>query len=307
MTKFFFFGCWNRDICDGQTIHYRNMVLEHLELAQEYKQFDFGVVAGDNIYPLKSDNKSKSYYGETIVNGFQKLQKSMKDKETHIILGNHNAQTNVLNKERELTRDNKLFALYEDIATVTSWSDDDNNVICNFIFLNTNTFIPDNMTSVVDELQNALNSCTAKTIYLVGHDPLVASKIKNGRLFTHIHGIKMILDVLFNYMQKTSKNITYLCADVHNFQALTITRVIDDIKYTLPIIVAGTGGADPDLDIFDPNIKQQNFKEDIDDYKVQVHMKDKPYGYCIIDILKRKIRYYKVIIFMDLLLCEYLK
>ena len=48
---FFFFGCWNRDTNVGK-IDNRGMVLKNL--ADSWKDFDFGIIAGDNVYPIKN-------------------------------------------------------------------------------------------------------------------------------------------------------------------------------------------------------------------------------------------------------------
>lgn len=307
MVKFFFFGCWNRDACNSKEIDYRGTILQNLSKKQNL--FDFGIIAGDNVYPLKmkkEGSKDKAYYEQTLLKGVNQLKTSSPKKRKHVILGNHNAAVKVTNKERDLFIENDLFKLYTDIASVTTYSDENTGkIMCDFIFLNTNTFTPDNMDNVIIELGKAFGVCQTNDIFIVGHDPLIAAKVKKGESFVYIHGLERILDVLFNHITgdggKEKKKLTYLCADVHNFQALTVSHTIGNKTYTLPIIVAGTGGADPDLDIFETSAEYKGGYIDTTTlyrkkYNVKVHVKDKPYGFCIINSNNKKtITYHKVI------------
>lgn len=152
---FFFFGCWNRDNCEeGCPTVPRDAVLQALETKE--KTFNFGVIAGDNVYPKTVKDgctKYKKYYKSTLKRGFDKLAASTSGKQKHVILGNHNvvsgmSKTNtngqivkeegVFKAEKDiLTRYNEppnVFQLYEKAATHV------NKDAYDFVFINTNLF-----------------------------------------------------------------------------------------------------------------------------------------------------------------------
>ena len=56
--KIFLLGCWNKNAClDKGTKDGRMEVIDLL--SREPKQYNFGILLGDNIYPLKSSKQSK--------------------------------------------------------------------------------------------------------------------------------------------------------------------------------------------------------------------------------------------------------
>lgn len=236
------------------------------------QSYDFGIIAGDNIYPYKKE-KNKIYYSETLTRGYNYLQRNLQNNKTkHVILGNHNVAANSI-KEMEINIYKTPFMLYTEIATCCT--------ICfkNFIFLNTNLITPEHMNDVITTLNSQLSSLTNDLpIFIVGHEPLVAAKKKDGNSFVYLHGFTNIVALLFEYIKK-GKNIAYLCADVHNFQAISVSCG----QSILPIIVSGTGGADPDLDIFNESDMSSHVKAGMEIYNIEVKIKEKPYGYCIID------------------------
>ena len=85
-SHFFVFGCWNRDNCSGNRLDYRKAVIHQILEKKDY--FDFGIIAGDNIYPHKKkekkedktstvdekEKKEKKYYQSTLDYGFDLLQ-----------------------------------------------------------------------------------------------------------------------------------------------------------------------------------------------------------------------------------------
>lgn len=287
---FFFFGCWNRDNCDEKDnmIDHRGMVLKLLK--QKEGEYTFGIIAGDNAYPVPSP-EGKKYYRSTLETGFKGLRNATAEKEKHVILGNHNVesgltdlkQVGVLQAQQALLQSddyNKLFTLYGEPAKHVNIKNND------FVFLNTNVYTPGNQAIWEEPLRNALQSCGSGIVYIVGHEPLMAAKVKKGKFFTHLDVINEVFDVI----KKSNKKCIYLCADVHNFQALTIKR--DDDDFVLPIIVCGTGGAEPDVEelkqcydehifgIGDRNIKPTKKVGDRT-YMIDVKLLAPPYGFCV--------------------------
>jgi hypothetical protein len=306
---FFFFGCWNRDNCEDDQTDYRGMVLELLKSPKV--NYNFGIIAGDNVYPV-STSDGKKYYRSTLETGFRALRNATKDKHKHVILGNHNVEKGVpgLNQpgvedpQRQLIKQlNAGFQLHEASATHV----DSNKA--QFVFLNTNHFTkeyvkPANIEDPIVVLRSALTRCTNdKPVYIVGHEPLIAAKVKKGEFFTNLDLINEVFDeIKEKFSTNKDHKVFYLCADVHNFQALTITRE----GFTLPIIVCGTGGADPDLEEVSKCNKDKyltgadDFKQKIVEgkpYDITVHAIEAPYGFCIIN--DNQITYHKVNIVSD--------
>ena len=268
-NPFFFFGCWNNERCFGE-IDMRMTILKALESDQN--NFDFGIIGGDNVY---SQGENKAYYKSTITSGFNALGQATKQKPKHVILGNHNAvNQSVTNAQKAYTDD--IFKLYEEIATYESIHN------YGFIFLNTNKFNDD--TSLFNAFSSELQKNVSSRLFIVGHEPLIAAKSKKGNKFVNVENANIILDLCFKYMKKhKDKQVYYLCADVHNFQVLSVKKY--GFARELPIIVVGTGGADPDLCIFD-NISYYNKTTTISingaKYNVSCNHFSHPFGYCII-------------------------
>lgn len=283
---FFFFGCWNKDNCpdscitdcaasDCQLPNHRKMVLTNLAT----KSFNFGIIAGDNIYPVKQKTKAgkdKKYYLETLNRGIEDLKdvkaKLTVGKKIKVAVGNHNASPGVSAEQNKLFTD--PFTLYEDAVTHVEYPSPGETKQYDLIFINTNYEASEINTGLSDDL---FKKC-GNMIYVIGHEPLIAAKLKGGK-FTIMKCAHVLLEKLLSKIHE-GKNIIYLCADVHNFQALTILK--DGI--TLPVIVAGTGGAEPDQDIV---YAELNKTETLDinnmNYNVTLHAKALPYGYCLIN------------------------
>ena len=99
----------------------------------------------------------------------------------------------------------------------------------------------------------------------------------------------MIIEQFYNKEGNKDKTIAYLCADVHNFQALTLQKQ-GSSSLVLPVIVCGTGGADPDLEIFEAENRQHYTAGTVHErmingirYDVTISALEKPYGFCIIN------------------------
>ena len=226
---------------------------------------------------------SKTYYGNTLKRGKNLLNTVVqsrfpKTKYVGVALGNHNVADDdkegnegMVHKTEKATFTDP-FRLYEAPATYVPYPCT-NFLEYEFIFINTNLSVD----SVVEGLKVCLEKCTTKFVYVVGHEPLIAAKLKNEEYWAKLKDANKIFDVLFENMKKEEREISYLCADVHNFQTLIVSR---DGK-TLPIIVCGTGGAEPDPI---PEEVVMGKCYNIDDLKVKVKLiaKSQPYGYCLI-------------------------
>ena len=69
--SFFIFGCWNEDNCNDDLLDHRmkvlNMIKENIDdKSGTKKEYEFGIVAGDNIYPVKDKSKKKLFYKKTL-------------------------------------------------------------------------------------------------------------------------------------------------------------------------------------------------------------------------------------------------
>lgn len=288
-TAFFFFGCWNRDNCEGDKIDWRQIVLDNVK-ANEGK-FSFGIIAGDNVYPQKQ-NGIKADYVNTVTRGFDQLKAvAASTKEKHVILGNHNVKmarnpTNgsitSINNRLSLESD---FFLYDKPAHHVTM-----NEKIDYVFLNTNFFSHEISAKLkpIEQFKVELGKCKSNLVYIVGHEPLMAAKHKKGvDKLVHLDMINPVFDAImkWNNLHKASK-VIYLCADVHNFQVLTITKE----GFTLPIIVCGTGGAEPDPVAHNPpksititEINQCKAVSDCHIYNVEILSQAEAYGYSIID------------------------
>ena len=56
--KIFLLGCWNKNACLDKGAKDGRLEVINL-LSREPKQYNFGILLGDNIYPLKSLKQSK--------------------------------------------------------------------------------------------------------------------------------------------------------------------------------------------------------------------------------------------------------
>jgi len=106
--SFLHFGCWNnRNEKDGEDMDSVMNEIEKYINNDKILTPEFIVIAGDNYYPDKKTdekgNKTKIIYTEKLKNGFEKLPK---DIEIHMILGNHDLETN-MGKPKLFVKDSK--------------------------------------------------------------------------------------------------------------------------------------------------------------------------------------------------------
>lgn len=148
-----------------------------------------------------------------------------------------------------------------------------------FIFLNTNIFDEgneDTIANYITKLDSTLkeNAINAKTVMVVGHNPITSLKIKkNVQTHTLILENTELFDRFVGILNHY--NAVYLCADTHNFQISNISTVTG--KNVLQVIV-GTAGASPDLL---PDINVIDYS--INDYKV-AGFAHNSYGFCTIEL-----------------------
>lgn len=266
--RFFFFGCWNRDNCKDHD--YRAAVIESIKNVGDSK-FDFGVIAGDNIYPHKTSATSaasatsatsaakpiKTYWQTTVDYAFA-LLKSIVVNDIYATVGNHDVVKESillaqLNNEviymhenvysvvptrylRIICIDTNLLGAGTSIPKFYSMSKHSIQLIQDFVV------VPSGK-KMLEWLENELIKPFTEKMWtvVVGHDPLVTVKDKEGEnkgyKITAVNDVSRLMDLI-----SARPRCMYMCADVHNFQAWNIQHN----GKTFPMIVAGTGGADPD-------------------------------------------------------------
>lgn len=103
-----------------------------------------------------------------------------------------------------------------------------------------------------------------KLLFIVGHDPFFVCRKKGDQKV-----IKTLIKTINDFIKKLKNyNVIYLCADTHNFQ-------IGILNNTIPMIIAGTGGASLDELCFDDKNKLNTINGSDSYYYYNV----KEYGY----------------------------
>ena len=282
--NYFLVGCWNKNSClEGNKLNGRTEFINLL--SQENKKYNFGILLGDNIYPLKTKKKKKKknkkkkkkfleekikFYGKLI-----KISKniSLDEKSLHVILGNHDIEKYCVLQNQIINFTNSNSNIYTKNTLLES-----ENAI--FIMLNTNnipeiiSFFQDFDTSIIKE----------RWIIICGHEPILSYKPKKKRIFQNIDEHSLIFKVIsdLNYQK-----IVYICADTHNYQLLEISDYTNNESLCLPIIVVGTGGAKPDsLKDIEQNIsyydEESQLYASIIDYK-------EPFGFLDLEIKEHQL------------------
>ena len=110
--SFIHFGCWNNGLCDKNKG--TNSVSKVMNKLNKYvnkieNDVDFISIAGDNYYPekiKKNGDKIKIIHTNELVSGFDCLPDNV---EINMILGNHDLETNIINKEQlYIENENKM-------------------------------------------------------------------------------------------------------------------------------------------------------------------------------------------------------
>ena len=287
--KIFLFGCWNKNQClEGAEHDPREEVFQLL--ADEHKEYDFGILLGDNIYPHKIKSKKRTKRKLTLKKFLESNVRKYRDikkitdqitndkypKNLHVILGNHDVEKKCVkqNQIRHFSSGNSSIypknTIFETDSAV-------------FLFLNTN-----NIGELLDFLHTFNpDMMNDRWLILCGHDPIYSYKPKikkkkgktKVRLFQKIDELKYIFGALsdINYTK-----MAYVCADTHNYQLIEVGYLSEEYQLAFPVIVIGTGGAKPDpLDNVEKN--KTHFDDDTE-LHVDIIDSENPYGFVEMDI-----------------------
>lgn len=300
MTRFFLVGCWNHDNCDGTRLDYRQSVFETIR--KNGDQYDFGVIAGDNIYSHKTAIGNKAYHTNTWRFATDTLPSL--GVPVYGTVGNHDvANKRVLTEQLRLKTANDVSFLGPANCYVVQPSDG-----VRLVFIDTNTLTLDGPPSLYeksngmsDMIDQYLQYKTARDVLewlkeqlaqsfdgwtvVVGHEPIVSIKSKvtkqqsgqspSGKVelkVTSLNRYYDLLDILSGH-----DKLIYMCADVHSFQAWNFAW---NNGNTIPMVVAGTGGANPD----NPPIPFDRLYT-TNEMPMELVASAAPYGFCEIEII----------------------
>ena len=281
---FIFFGCWNRQ---GKNVA---KVMRALEEDHKKNMYDMCIVAGDNVYPKDTGKKKKDepkiYSLSTIKDGFKMLRDSVSE-DVHMILGNHNVVSEAVFNEEKKTANKLNFEFYgrNNSFIDVSMGQGENMRI---LFINTNDT---DETKLDAFLEKNINPKCAWNI-VVGHDPILSIKHKFDK-DTKMYNKKSakILDIKGESNERYEvilqrlclyENVVYMCADVHMFQAGYVHD--KSTKQSVPMIVAGPGGASPDSYDKKLHVKTQGTYTFDKRYEYRVKYFGAPYGYCRVNV-----------------------
>lgn len=244
MNSFFVLGCWNSDHCEG--LDYRTAVLKDLQTKHKNKPFQFGVIAGDNIY-----QQQKNYYLKTLKYGFYQL--SQLQLPLYTILGNHDVHKPsileahlTLHKQRKIILPKNCYVVrFEHLRLIMldtnllTMKTDKGGVYDKLLHDYSDFFETASSNDLLEQLQAELQSLFDGWTLVIGHEPLISIKSKKGQ-------VQMSMLTKTSELLKLLSNVPkciYLCADVHAFEVINIPIN----NSFIPMVVAGTGGADPDI------------------------------------------------------------
>lgn len=236
LLPFIFVGCWN---AKGAS---RNAVIKAINRHPVTNL----ILGGDNFYPTKKrtpTGKIKSY-------DVRLLKPHMFKKDVVTALGNHNIDVfkNSDGNKQEVLELEKRMGWH--IPTVPPYYYIVRYTDLDLMILDTNLCDPefedkDAFNTMLGWMQHYLFSKEDhRQYYCVMHEPLISAKIKNSKeksedssIIQELHKSRELLSIL-----STNPPIAILCADTHNYQQVFITYN----GVTIPQIVVGTGGAEPD-------------------------------------------------------------
>ena len=254
-NKFIFFGCWNNINCDKEnSINYRDIVLDKIK--ENEKDASFIIVAGDNWYTNKKVATENEYYYYTNVlsTGYKKLKEI--DKETHIILGNHDEDSEDITKD--ITKD---ITNYDKIKNIL------NKENC---MLNTQKYYIDELNNIdintivdYDTLKKTILTPTIEKLYILYQKTKIQSLPTNlktrslpTKLVTRSSPINFEKNKLIlhesrknpEYIKKNNFNLIFLNTNDNNSllnnteyknYLKELTKIIKDIFNKNPIFVIG--------------------------------------------------------------------
>ena len=285
MKRFLHFGCWN-NMQNGNAVNDVMTVMKR-KIADTTKPVDFISVAGDNYYPKKSTDaqgaKKKIISPEDLDNGFRELPD---EPEIYMILGNHDLETNNDEEQPTLFVNDKnnpesgcnIMTLQQDsiknlsnihfelfkavlmrddtlvLMVDTSMYEDEAHeyLECYNIFLRESYSLKELRDYQEDLIMDAVRKYKRdlKNLILIGHHPIIATKVKNGKVKKPLNDIPFFTPVLANiYETIPDANFYYLCADLHLYQKGMVEIEMDDGIMSIEQHIVGTGGTKLDDEI----------------------------------------------------------
>lgn len=296
-SHFFFFGCWNRDNCEENKDYRKGVFDTILPIANKYH---FGVIAGDNVYP-----QQKKYYKKTLDYGFELLQQVRNKtllKHIYATIGNHDVnRTSVLEYQVRKHLSGEIYMPQNVYLQKVSPH-------LRLLFIDTNFFTrkhpglyasamdqPNRNIKVPKSLEHFFVSKTKEGTLayiqellhqdkafqgwtlVVGHEPLISikPKLKSRGMINKLTSLDHYQELLT--ILSSCKKTIYMAADVHTFQAWNIPWKGKNI----PMIVAGTGGGDPDI-----NLPMGGHYRTDEGHEMHLIASEHPYGYCEVECSK---------------------
>ncbi len=317
--RLFFLGCWNEIKCEKDN---RAIILNKI-LNAGYK---IGVLGGDNFYPYKVSKKDLELSGgkaklfrKSTLRPLETLKSRIDD--LHVALGNHDLDKlpsschpyAVFQYQINLFKD-RLYA-YPHAGIETYTSNDLNKYIVNYslsgqngrnnvkmVFLDLNNLDSCRMSVEILNLakKQVIDEPRQKSWVLVfAHEPLIVyspnkvkaeDKDKYGPDFPIASlFIRQALDDLSRGVGELNEvsggRTLFIAADTHNFQASMVSTPANG---NYPLIVCGTGGANPELQLPE-TIRYPAFDTDDGHHSTDIITTAMPYGYLDIDITEGSI------------------
>jgi hypothetical protein len=283
-SQFLFMGCWNQNQCgiDSTDNGVSSVMFGMKRHVEDHRNVDFIIVGGDNYYPrvIKKDAEKKKYVNEDeLLSGFTCLSDIPIPK--IILFGNHDMEQtqmyssddtalpacHVLDKQIEIM-DSYHHMSYDTYQgrTVFIWN------TCIIVLVDTTLYVEDTskyeecylkkydgltiekvkkqkQTIILKELDECMRMIPIPptTMYIIGHHPILGLKA--------LHKVDTInedfITLLFEINRLCGIPITYLCADVHNYQytEMTIQHQPTQTDLIVHQYIVGTGGTELDAKI----------------------------------------------------------
>lgn len=157
--SFIHFGCWNYGLCNtDENFNGLSKVMKNLKDNKDnkYNKIDFVVIAGDNYYDFESKKEKKELkFDKTYFNsGIECLNNAFSEKtKKYILLGNHE---------------------YDYIESILKDNGESDNIVCNLMRLQQNTFNKNNYiffeNVIKHELEKTLIIMIDSTLYEMAED-----------------------------------------------------------------------------------------------------------------------------------------
>lgn len=168
MPSFIHFGCWNKGGCNmnenRENYNPLTRVMYNLrEISESRLPPEFVIVAGDNYYPEKGKSKGdtkgkpkKIIDSDKLMSGLECLPKNIP---VHIILGNHDLESNVSVKDLDDDERNKCYILDKEIEYARSTQQQTSVNVYKSIVFNGNTLILMIDTTMYEDKETVALTC----------------------------------------------------------------------------------------------------------------------------------------------------